>query len=164
MKLCLKPHCWSEYTSLMACGGKLIGTMEAPVLVASCRWAHPPPQAGQRPNAAGTGDRSDPGHRKGNNCSYCCPALACRSNDYPEKSAKCICRYTSPFDVSQLLAGKQMIIKILRDYGKAHPDAVNLKQVDLKVTKAGSGGNSRPIQALRTMPTAVAKLVQQVAM
>lgn len=32
-----------------------------------------------------------------------------------------------------------MVIKVLREYDKAHPDAVDLKSVDLKITKATAG-------------------------
>ena len=111
-------------------------------------------QSHQR-NKPGSGDRANEGHRKGNNCSNC-PALSCRSNDFAEKSAKCISRHTSTFDISKLSAGKQMVIKVLREYDKAHPDATSLKQVDLKVTKAskeaaagnanGGGGGGRPAE------------------
>ena len=83
-------------------------------------------------NKPGSGDRSDDGHRKGNNCSYC-PAQSCRSNDFAEKAAKCISRHNSTFDITKLSPGKQMVVKVLREYDKAHPNATSLKQVDLKV-------------------------------
>ena len=77
------------------------------------------------------------GRRKGNNCSYC-PAFSCRSNDFPEKSARCMSRHASTFDITRLSTGRQVIVKALREYDRTHPDGVNLKSVDLKVITAVS--------------------------